>query len=204
MWPALPTRVYRRRTIRTKKFPVPTCRRTKDLYFGYQDESNDYAAWWTVNMLWVPVPMYVIEATPKDPYYNYGKQIYEFEPHLFIPGWKQAYNRAGEYWRTILLWIEYTRFMREGKLNVCSDARAAIAVDDKVNRGTVIMADGGLAAGRGQHLDTHYVPVGLVPATQLICRDSWSLGNRTQCCRSGVISLLRVCSLLLQSIRSPL
>ena len=149
-----------------KKVPGSYMPPYQDLYFGYQDESNDYAAWWTVNMLWVPVPMYVIEATPKDPYYNYGKQIYEFEPHLFIPGWKQAYNRAGEYWRTILLWIEYTRFLREGKLNVCSDARAAIAVDDKVNRGTVIMADGGLAAGKGQHLDTHYVPVGLVPATQ--------------------------------------
>ena len=63
----------------------------------------------------------IVEAMPKDPYYNYGRQIFSIEQNSFAPVWKQIYNRSGEYWRTGVLWAEFPRFKQEGKDIVCFD-----------------------------------------------------------------------------------
>ena len=99
-------------------------------------------------MLWVPVPVYIVEAEPKDPYYNYGRQIYFFEQNTFTPVWKQIYNRSGEYWRTGGLWFEFPRFHVNGKETVCFDGVGTIIADEKTNRGTVGLDTGDNLLGK--------------------------------------------------------
>ena len=99
-------------------------------------------------MLWVPVPVYIVEAQPKDPYYNYGRQIFFFEQNTFIPVWKQIYNRSGEYWRTGSLWVEFPRFQANGKETVCMDGVGLFMTDEKTNRTTVASDTGDNILGR--------------------------------------------------------
>ncbi len=137
----------------------------KDLKFGLHQSPQQHASWFIYNVLWVPVNAYVVEAFPKDPYYNYGRQIYFFEVNTYAPLWKQIYNRNGEFWRTTVLLIEFPRYQRNGMENVCADARAIIIADEKTNRGTVGIADGSLVRGGSKRDDTHYPSPGAFPTS---------------------------------------
>ena len=63
---------------------------------------------WARNMIepvdgvWVPRKFYVIEAIPKDPYYNYGKTIYWIDKGSNWMIYKIIYDRAMEYWKTTI------------------------------------------------------------------------------------------------------
>jgi hypothetical protein len=123
--------------------------RYKNVTFGFMESPQTHASWWVTNLLWVPVPVYIVEAAPKDPYYNYGRQIYYLEQNSFTPNWKQIYNRSGEYWRTGGLWFEYPRFKAEGgKEIVCLDGVATSIIDEKSNRGTVGVDTGNNLIGK--------------------------------------------------------
>jgi Protein of unknown function (DUF1329) len=130
--------------------------RYKNTTFGFQENPQQYASWWVTNILWVPVPVYIIEATPKDPYYNYGRQIFFLEQNTFTPVWKQIYNRSGEYWRTGGLWFEFPRFKVDGKELVCLDGVGTIIGDEKTNRGTVGMDTGDNMLGKKGGTTVHY------------------------------------------------
>jgi hypothetical protein len=45
----------------------------------------------------------LVEAVPKDPYYSYGRQVIWIDRELFRGYYKEVYDRAGQYWKTILL-----------------------------------------------------------------------------------------------------
>lgn len=138
------------------KVPGAYQQRFKKVLFGFQESPQKHASWWVSDMLWVPVPVYIVEAEPKDPYYNYGRQIFWIEQNSFTPTWKQIYNRSGEYWRTGGLWFEYPRFKHEGKEYVCLDGVGTIIGDEKTNRGTVGMDNGDMAAGNNAGATVHY------------------------------------------------
>lgn len=132
-----------------KNVPGSFQQRYKKVTFGNMESPQQYATFWAVDLLWVPVPVYIVEATPKDPYYNYGRQIYYLEQNSFTPNWKQIYNRSGEYWRTGGLWFEYPRFKVEGgKEVVCLDGVATSIVDEKTDRGTVGVDTGDILKGK--------------------------------------------------------
>jgi hypothetical protein len=107
-------------------------------------------------MLWVPVPVYYVEAEPKDPYYNYGRQIFSIEQNSFAPVWKQIYNRSGEYWRTGNLWAEFPRFKQNGKELVCFDGTGVVISDEKTNRGTAGLDNGNIPLGKDGGPTVHY------------------------------------------------
>jgi len=69
---------------------------------GFTDPEYDGAPWMLTNFKFAPREVYVIESIPKDPYYNYGRTIYYFDPDggFF---YKIIYDRADEYWKTMLL-----------------------------------------------------------------------------------------------------
>jgi Protein of unknown function (DUF1329) len=60
------------------------------------------AAWWPTNLYLTQRPVWVLELTPKDPYYAYGRQILWVDKELFFGYYKEIYDRAGEYWKTII------------------------------------------------------------------------------------------------------
>lgn len=61
------------------------------------------AAWWPTNLYVTKRPVWLLEATAKDPYYAYGRQIIWIDRELFRGYYKEVYDRAGQYWKTILL-----------------------------------------------------------------------------------------------------
>lgn len=68
--------------------------------YGYQKEHWKGAPWAPANFVWVKRPIWILEAVPKDPYYNYGKQVFWCDPEIFNPAIKIIYDRAGAYWKT--------------------------------------------------------------------------------------------------------
>jgi len=61
------------------------------------------ASWWPLNLYVTKRPVWLVEATAKDPYYAYGRQILWIDRELFRGYYKEVYDRAGQYWKTILL-----------------------------------------------------------------------------------------------------
>ena len=55
-----------------------------------------------VTAIWVPRKFYVIEAIPKDSYYNYGKTVYWVDKGTRWMLYKMIYDRAMEYWKTTI------------------------------------------------------------------------------------------------------
>ena len=42
----------------------------------------------------------MVEATPKDPYYAYGRRVVYIDKKAYWPYWGEVYSQAGEYWKT--------------------------------------------------------------------------------------------------------
>lgn len=61
------------------------------------------ASWWPTNVYMTKRPVWLVEAVAKDPYYAYGRQIIWIDKELFRGYYKEVYDRAGQYWKTILL-----------------------------------------------------------------------------------------------------
>jgi hypothetical protein len=105
---------------------------------GYDENPQQYASWWMTDVLWAVVPAYVSEINPKDPYYNYGRQIIWYDATTFDPVWKEIYNRSGEYWRTDTLINDFSFFNHAaGKATGATRSLMGVAVDDKLNRGSI-------------------------------------------------------------------
>lgn len=69
---------------------------------GYDTPGFQGAAWWPTNVRFAKRRCWVVEATPKDPYYVYGRRIGYVDKHAYWAYWGELYDRAGAYWRTIL------------------------------------------------------------------------------------------------------
>lgn len=115
-----------------KAFQLPLKRGT----LAYSQDPQQYVSWWQPDFLWVIVPAYLVEAVPKDPYYNYGRQIFWFEQTTFMPVWKEIYDRSGEYWKTAWVPFSFTRFNANGEEIMIYDPPLLTVVDEKANRGT--------------------------------------------------------------------
>jgi hypothetical protein len=65
------------------------------------------APWCPVGMVYAPRDVYIFEATPKDPYYNAGKMIMYMDKKTFTIAYKVTYDKAGQYWKTLLTTYAY-------------------------------------------------------------------------------------------------
>ncbi len=72
---------------------------------GYETPGFQGKAWWPVNVKLAKRPCWVVEATPKDPYYPYGRRVIYIDRVAYWAYWTELFDRAGEYWKTIL-WLD--------------------------------------------------------------------------------------------------
>jgi hypothetical protein len=72
---------------------------------GYEKEGWQGVAWAPTNMKLAKRRCWVLEATPKDPYYAYGRRVLYEDKVAYWPYWVTLYDRAGEYWKTVI-WMD--------------------------------------------------------------------------------------------------
>ena len=128
-----------------------TTKNVKRMVYGYQKEGWQGAPWAPTNMVWVKRQAYVIEAEPKDPYYNYGPQYMWFDTETYSCCYKVINDRSGKYWKTLLTpdWVaesedKRTRFKLPGVSITMIDDRtehATVAKTATPNTKLVIFAD---------------------------------------------------------------
>jgi hypothetical protein len=72
---------------------------------GYEKEGWTGVAWAPTKLKLAKRKCWVVEATPKDPYYAYGRRVVYIDQFAYWAYWTTLYDRAGEYWKTIL-WLD--------------------------------------------------------------------------------------------------
>jgi hypothetical protein len=95
------------------------------------------AAWWPTNLHMAKRPVWFLEITPKDPYYAYGRQILWLDKEMFFGYYKEVYDRAGEYWKTIIRGGG-TALNREKTFST-TQTDFLMALDDRSNMATVTL-----------------------------------------------------------------
>lgn len=104
---------------------------------GYSDPTWKGAPWAVLNLKWVRRPVWIVEAMPKDPYYNYGKQILFVDKDNFVAYYKIIYDRAGLYWKTI---TTVYRYLNAPSIQwVMTQPEMYMAIDDRTNHATHAM-----------------------------------------------------------------
>jgi hypothetical protein len=72
---------------------------------GYEVPGWQGAPWAPAELTLAKRKCWVVEATPKDPYYAYGRRVAYIDKTVYFPYWATLYDRAGEYWKTVL-WMD--------------------------------------------------------------------------------------------------
>jgi len=72
--------------------------------YGYEEYAKmyykgDVAPWCQTNTVWTKRPVWIVEGKPKNPYYNYGREIHWVDKETFTGYWKEIYDRSDEYWK---------------------------------------------------------------------------------------------------------
>jgi hypothetical protein len=95
------------------------------------------APWWPTNLYITKRPVWLIEAVPKDPYYAYGRQIIWVDRELFRGYYKEVYDRAGQYWKTIL--VGGGQALSEDKVFSTRQADYGLAIDEHSTSANVVL-----------------------------------------------------------------
>lgn len=109
--------------------------KTDPLIMGWEKEGWKGKAWWPTTIQLVKRPVWVIEATAKDPKYAYGRQVLWIDRELYIAYYKEAYNRAGQLWRVLLNAVTVAR-TPEGDLSL-AQPDLTLSVDELLSRATL-------------------------------------------------------------------
>ncbi len=106
------------------------------LKFGCDEKNTEGTVWAPLHAVWVPRKVYLIEATPIDPYYNYGKCLYYIDKKTLMPVYKIVKNKAGEYWKTLII-DQYAQQWGDDKKQIIDQPGWYIVLDDKSHHATV-------------------------------------------------------------------
>jgi len=106
---------------------------------GWKDDPKKLVAWAPIQAALVPRPVWVVEATPKDKYYLYGKIVMYLDKENFKGYWKNKYDWQGEAlnnWMVpALLWFKVDG--EPGYVRGGGGGNIAVAVAYKQDRATV-------------------------------------------------------------------
>jgi len=80
-----------------------TTKDVKRVIYGYEKEGWQGAPWAPTNLIWAKRPVYVIEMTPRDRYYNYGTHYIWASPETYACPFKVVNDRAGQYWKSLYM-----------------------------------------------------------------------------------------------------
>jgi hypothetical protein len=105
------------------------------LIMGWEKEGWKGKAWWPTTCSLVKRPVWVVEATANDPQYAYRRQILWIDRELYVAYYKEAYDRAGQLWRTLLNAVSIAQ-SPEGDLSV-AQPDFTLSVDEQQNHATV-------------------------------------------------------------------
>lgn len=122
--------------IKTRDFPDGSYER-QIVYVkkGYDVKGFAGAPWCPVGWAWSPREVYILEVTPKDPYYNSGKMLIYVDKKTFVVHFKVVYNKSGEYWKTLATSYVYQE-TPSGK-NTTGIVDFFLSIDDKTNHASV-------------------------------------------------------------------
>jgi len=106
---------------------------------GWQEKDWQGAPWAMSNAVWAPRKVYVLTADPIDRYYRYGKQEYYIDKHALTTTVKIVYNKAGEYWKTVMAFFPCTSW---GDNKSFGSVNFSLIVDDRSDHATIVVSGG--------------------------------------------------------------
>ncbi len=111
---------------------------TPCLEMGYERKDAQTAPWFPSDktpFVWAKRPVYVLEGRSKDPYYNYGRQIFWMDAgNNFVFPFKVIYDRADEYWKNE--WLVYGALSTEDGNITTHLPHYMLVVDDRTDHAT--------------------------------------------------------------------
>jgi hypothetical protein len=105
------------------------------LDLGWETKNRTGDAWWPTNYTLVRRPVWVVEATPKDSQYAYGRQVLWIDKELYIGYYKEAYDKGGRLWRSQVGSVSVGQ-SSDGDFSV-AQPDFTLSVDEQRNHGTV-------------------------------------------------------------------
>ena len=112
-----------------------TTKDMKSVIYGYQKEGWTGAPWAPTNLIWVKRPVYVIEMTPKDPFYNYGTHRIWANPETYATTYKIINDRSGKYWKTLYMINSFCQ-SADKKMGLIAVAGQNV-IDERANHSTI-------------------------------------------------------------------
>ncbi len=125
-----------------------------DSKYGYNDNNapEGVVAWCPTSAVWVPREVVVVDATPLDPYYNYGKCTYWFDKENYGNWFKVINNKAGEYWKTLMTNVICQNWGDNLKYKTYGMYTFYHVVDDKSHHSSINIPRGQLLHGYSDHV----------------------------------------------------
>jgi len=112
-----------------------TTKDMKPVVYGYEKKDWPGAAWAPTNLVWVKRPIYVIEMTPKDPFYNYGTHRIWASPETYATTYKIINDRSGKYWKTLYMINSFCQ-SADKKMALIGVAGQNV-IDERANHATI-------------------------------------------------------------------
>jgi len=107
----------------------------KPVIYGYEKKDWTGAPYAPTNLVWVKRPVYVIEMTPKDPFYNYGPHHIWASPETYATTYKIINDRAGKYWKSLYMINAFCR-SEDRKMALIAVAGQNV-IDERVGHATI-------------------------------------------------------------------
>lgn len=115
----------------------PPSRRTMTVPYNaavFETPGAKGAGWFPLGNVYARRPVWIVEGTPKDPYYEAGRIVLYVDRDLYNGYYKLTYNKAGELYRTNSCGAAWGR-SGDGRFAAPS-ALLMLGVNEKENRGT--------------------------------------------------------------------
>jgi hypothetical protein len=113
-----------------------TTKDVKELVWGYRKEGWQGAPWAPTNTIWVKRPVYIMEVTPKDKYYNYGTHYMWIDAQTYSCNYKVIHDRSGQYWKTFVK--ADTNCTSEDKKMMFVSVAVQVMIEDRADHGTIV------------------------------------------------------------------
>jgi hypothetical protein len=103
---------------------------------AYETPGAQGAPWLIVeNLSMIPRPVWILEGSSTDPYYNFGKVIMYMDKDMYRIWWKLVHNKAGEYFYNAMCAYHWSR-SPDGSFSAVTP-NMVIGVNDKTNRAAI-------------------------------------------------------------------
>jgi hypothetical protein len=114
---------------------VALSKNAKAIVYGFQKEGWAGAPWAPTNAVWVKRKAYVIEGTPKDPYYNYGSTILWLDVDRCAAAYKINFDRANKYWKSCVHPLDLVATKDQKYKSI--EWGGLIMIDDRTDHATI-------------------------------------------------------------------